>query len=559
MKKNVRLSAVAALALSACAAGCGGGGGASTADAGAELDAGAKHDAGQTGDAGAVADAGAMMADWGFRPNPNGFRFPNRGTSRAGETPVTARLTPELLRRLFGPSVCEGQAASGPCRLVPNAQQWMDAENNGAHEGNCEGYTVLAAHFYAGTLDPMTFGAANAYALPLNEALEGEIMFWAVTQSTVDPMVAPQRQFSPRELAAHLERAFAQGRSFLGTSLGVFGQQGGHALLPYALRRRSDTVVEVLVYDNNHPNSERFVTLDTAANTWSYRAALNPSMPDAEWTGSATERPISLRDAGPRRMLPHPNDAWQNRTMDGGGQNRIRINTVGDGLVTVTDGMNRTAGLDAMGRIVSTIPDAAVALRMPGNNSRPDPIFSVPRATPLTVTLDGAGLSAPSPTELLFQGSGWVLGLDNVRLDPGQRDTVVIQPGAPDILYRAAGVETPTLTLAYQSEGDDYLIELRAASMRPGQNLRLSVDFARSTARVSFDGSTAAPNFELYIERVTPTEVIVFDHAGVTATPSAVMGVDFGAWTGNRAPMQITFDDNGDGTVDRTEMLSDDE
>lgn len=531
-------------------------------DAGNPVDAGQKDDAGNPTDAGNPADVvtpvdGGSAPDWGFRPNPNGFSFPNRGTSRAGETPVTARLDADNLRRLFGPVVCEGMNATGECRLVPNAAQWMNSENDGAHAGNCEGYTVFAAHLYAGSIAATAFGGPNAYALPLNDAVEREIMFWAITQVTVDQTLAPARPMSPRDLVTHLSAEFARGRSFLGTSVGVFGADGGHALLPYALRRRSDTVVELLVYDNNHPNTERFITLDTAANTWSYRAALNPTMPDAEWTGTDTVRPITIRDAGPRLALPHPSDAWQNRAMDGGGVNRVSINTVGDGQVTVTDGASHTTAVTADGRFVTDIPGSTVSLRMPGALSRPDPVFTVPRATPLTVTLDGAGLAAASPTELLFQGAGWTLGLEGVQLAPGQRDTLVIQPGQPDLLYRAAGAETPTLSLAYQTDGDDYLIEVRASSMTAGQNLRLKADFAGSSARVSFDGSTAAPTFEIYVERVSATGTVVFDHRGVTATAASALTINFGAWTGNGSPMSVGYDDNGDGTVDRTESLSD--
>jgi len=509
------------------------------------------------GDA-AMPPADGGMVDWGFRPNPNGFNFANFGTSRAGEMPETARLDPDSLRRLFGPSVCVGMNATGPCVLVPTARQWMDAENHGANGGNCEGFTVLAGHMFAGGIDPMTFGGPNAFALMRNTALERELVFWAITQSTVDPMLAPLRRMAPRDMLTHLTSELSRGRMFLGTTLAVFGAGGGHAILPYAIRRMSDTITHVMVYDNNHPNSERFVTIDTAGNTWSYRAALNPSMPDEEWRGDATTFPLAYRDHGPRRALPHPSDTWQNRQMDGGGMTNMRINTVGEAQVTVSDAMMRSTAVTRDGRFVTDIPGSNVSLRMPGRPVRPDPVFDVPRATPITVTLDGSALSAASPAEILFQGRGWTLGLDGVSIDPMQRDTLVIQPGQPDLLYRASGVETPTLSLAWQAEGDDYLIELRSAAMTAGQNLRLSVDFAMNRARISFDGSTSAPRFELYVDRVSASGDIVFEHEGVTATPGAVMYVNFGAWGGNGMPMSIGYDDNGDGTVDRMATLSDD-
>lgn len=321
--------------------------------------------------------------------------------------------------------------ATGACVLLPNVAQWLDKENDGVHDGNCEGYSVLASHMYSGAIAPMTFGGANAFALTRTESLEQELMFWALSQSTVSDMVAPRQRKTPSELVGLLTTEFARGRAFGGIAIGVYGAEGGHSILPCALRRRSASVVDVLAHDNNHPNSER------------------------------------------------------------------------------------------------------------------------------VLTLDGAGLTAASPSEVLFQGTGWTLGLEGVSIDPGQRDTLVIQPGAPDLLYRASGVETPTLTLAYQSAGDDYLIEVRSGSMTAGQNLRLSVDFAMNRARVSFDGSTSAPTFELYVERVSSPGSVAFDHHGVTASASSAMFVNFGSWADDTMPMSIGYDDDANGTIDRTATLTD--
>ena len=55
------------------------------------------------------------LPDWGFRPGTNGFNFANRGTSRPGEMPVTARLDANSMRRMFGPGVCAGMNATGAC------------------------------------------------------------------------------------------------------------------------------------------------------------------------------------------------------------------------------------------------------------------------------------------------------------------------------------------------------------------------------------------------------------------------------------------------------------
>ena len=41
----------------------------------------------------------------------------------------------------------------------------------------------------------------------------------------------------------------------------------------------------ILVYDNNKPNTIQGVTVDTNAQTWSYQVAINPQEKDAIWSG----------------------------------------------------------------------------------------------------------------------------------------------------------------------------------------------------------------------------------------------------------------------------------
>jgi hypothetical protein len=209
--------------------------------------------------------------------------------------------------------------------------------------------------------------------------------------------------------------------------------------------------------------------------------------------------------------------------------------------------------------VVNGIPGASVTRIRSGNlfEDSPEPLYTVPRATPLTITLDGSRLSAMSPSELLVTGPGYALGIEGINLDPMQRDTITLQPGAPDITYRASGVETPTLLLAFERPGADYLIELRSTAMTAGQSLRLSVDFSMQQARISFAGSTSAPAFTLYMDRVTEANVVNFTHAGVTATASSVLYVNYGTWAGNGMPLSVGVDLDGDGTIDRVDTLAD--
>ncbi len=173
-------------------------------------------DGGVTEDGGGTTDGAApATADWTFRPSPNGFVFENY-TNMANP----ANLTAEEMRRLVGPAACEGGAASGACDLVPQARQWMEAQNQSMNSGHCEGMAVLAAHIFAGALRASDFGADTPFALMLdgNTALQREIAFWFSTQSTLPQL--ERRDLTPSALVDVLSADLARGNrpSFSGAA-----------------------------------------------------------------------------------------------------------------------------------------------------------------------------------------------------------------------------------------------------------------------------------------------------------------------------------------------------
>lgn len=496
--------------------------------------------------------------DWGFRPMPNGFVFENYG-----DTPPATNLTAVEMRRLFGPQVCEGAAATGACTLVPQARQWMEQQNTGMSGGHCEGLAVLASNFYSGAVSPDAFGSASTFGLMMStESLQREIAFWYVSQSTVPNL--ERSDLTPAQVVDELERDFSRGRAFRGTVLGVYtspGRGNGHAVTPYAVRRTSATTAEILAYDNNYPNQEKVVTVDLAANTFRYVTSTNPMESPVTYAGDATTRTLTLNPIEPRLALPYACSFCGDAAAMTAGMARgsLQVTTSGDGDVAITDGMGRTTGTDASGAAVNAIPGAAVS-RVRSNDldlDSPEPSYTVPREGTLTITLDGARLRAASQTEMLISGQGFSLGIERINLDPSQRDTVTVRTDSPDVTYRASGAETPTLVLAFQRPGADYEIELRSGAMSAGQVLRLAVDFATQRVRVSFEGSTTAPTFELYMERVSETGTAVFRHAGVAATAASVLQLSYAAWTGDGTALRVEVDANGDGTTDRTDDLSD--
>src|SRR6185295_18064906 len=82
-------------------------------------------------------------------------------------------------------------------------------------------------------------------------------------------------------------------------TLGIYGQEGGHAITPFAVEDLGAGRYKIHVYDNNQPGVDNVVEVDTGADTWRYAgAALNPGEQSKLWQGqggSLDLTPLSLR------------------------------------------------------------------------------------------------------------------------------------------------------------------------------------------------------------------------------------------------------------------------
>ena len=256
-----------------------------------------KSESGTTGAEGSVDTSGNYMADLGFRPDANGFGFPNYGGQ--GET----NLTPNDLQRMFGDAVCVS-IEGGQCTLTPPGNQWLEQINGAMNGGHCEGMAVLSNLFYTGKLKAADFGADTVPALQIagNEPLQREIAYWWATQSTQPARSGIVAQ-TPSGVVNTLLTAFAAGREGSDQyAVGIYKRDrtGGHAITPYAVEGRGNGVYWIMVYDNNYPGAARAIEVDTTKDTWRYSGSTNPAEPADEYEGDADTKTLELAPIAPR-------------------------------------------------------------------------------------------------------------------------------------------------------------------------------------------------------------------------------------------------------------------
>lgn len=495
-----------------------------------------------------------------FRPNPNGFKFAN-GFSMTDPMPGPA-MGVEEMRRFFGDQVCGSM--TGGCALTPPAQQWLDAQNKELYEGLCEGFAILANILYVGAngVKPADFqaGAVTAYDLNVagNGKLQRELAYWFTSQVLIDRPAG----LTPAELGTQLVAALSKPPSTELPTLAFFKKngQGGHALNAHAIAANADGY-SVKLYDNNYPNEEKTLEINTKADTWTYRGSTTANGQIDEYVGDSGSKSIHLIPLS-LRLQPFACSFCGNLQpgMMPGGSRLVRLNSAGHALIT--DASGKRLGYSG-GAFINEIPGSEARPLLNGTRGRPDqePLYSLPSGSDLTIAIDGAALQSASQSTLSLFGSGYTLEVEGVNLEPGQKDTVVAKAAGTSIAYTTQQMETPYLVLGIQTATDDYSFEVRVTGDTNGQTVTLTLDQASGKLKVQVDGhDTADYDLDLVLHRIGTKGDEAFAHVGdqtINLTSGCSVNINYGAWTGNGGMVALEVDNDRNGTVDRMVMLTD--
>ena len=294
----------------------------------------------------------------------------------------------ELMQRMFGDEVCIN--AASPCQLTPGARAFMKKANQAMSGGRCEGFAVMSSLFAGQKLDPVDFGGTTARDLTLedNTPLQRELAYWFTTQLV--PAVASKktRSYMAKDLMPALAKALSKDAPER-YRLGMVRKKGktisgGHAVTPisYTSDPKEKGVYWLRVYDNNNPDSERLLKIDTVKNRWEFEASENPARASRLYYGDdSNQNPLYLAPVFNRLgQLPCDfckSDGESLVTSSGGAQISIAGFDIGinDGQLTGGAVPSFTQPLDdAPAEFIVPVPAGAVSVNVtsPGDADFPN-------------------------------------------------------------------------------------------------------------------------------------------------------------------------------------------
>jgi len=480
------------------------------------------------------------LADSGFRPAANGFPFANYGaTLENGAAPTN--LTVADVRAMFGDKEVCADAASGRCDLIPEAQAWLDDTNKGMAGGHCYGFSVLAQLLWEGKVNHAALGAPSTTALSVNnnEALQRAIAYYWSFQ-LLGSVGSKAVRGTPNQVLATLRKVLKPHPTDTYT-VAIFKPDfsAGHAVTPYAVENEGSGKFKVLIYDNNWPGATRAISFDTKANSWTYAASTNPDDPESTYSGNAKTKSMTLLPTSPGlgdQPCPFCGKVPDGPTLGGGlgvkGTDEITLtgSDTDHADLVIADHSGHRLG-DVNGALVDHISGARVEPLISGDwSDNIEPDFVVPAHATYTVTIDGSRLRSPDTETLRLIGPGYDVAVDNIPVRPGDRDTLVVAPGATTVSYTSSRAESPTIELGVSDTRADYTFTVAGVSDRPGSTINLRLPAEGGTLTFDNMGSAGRSTVDLKVVRETPRGVQVFSHDGVGLAGGDKAELEFGHW-----------------------------
>jgi hypothetical protein len=159
---------------------------------------------------------------------------------------------------------------------------------------------VMSARLFRGDLQPTDLDPAVSatYALLQEDPdVARAIDMWFATQFVppVEKSYMAYGKYRPSRIAAKLAAGLQRGEGY---TMGIYSDDGGHAVTPFAVTQEGDRIA-VSVYDNNFPGTVQRIMIDPATERWSYAmGSTNPDAPTNGWeggTGTIDLTPMSSR------------------------------------------------------------------------------------------------------------------------------------------------------------------------------------------------------------------------------------------------------------------------
>jgi hypothetical protein len=231
----------------------------------------------------------------------------------------------------------------------------------------------------------------------------------------------------------------------------------------------------------------------------------------------------------------------------------------GDANLLITDTEGRSTGFKG-DQFVNEIPGARSNANKYGVDVwdvKAEPVYYIPASVDFTISIDGSQLTEPTLSTVTFIGPGYVLEVADIKLDPGQVDTLDVAPDGSLLSYRTASNESPVMLVGVETKAADYLFAVQGYEMESGEAVNLSLDTEKGWLSLDSIDNANSARYSLYVAKYDEQGEQIFGADDVGLDPNDVVYVDYQKWAGNGQPMELEIDRGGEGEIDESLQVQD--
>lgn len=491
------------------------------------------------GGAGEWAPVGVPVADSGFRPYPNGFSFLNFGPNlyfnqrflgqpeplaRNGVPVSPFHITSRDMRLIFGDGVCivDGALApNGPCALTESALAILELSKQWTSPGRCYGFVTVAAGFFNGIIPPAVLRTGEVNSMTtLNRPTQR-----ALARTVISQYFSAKgfRQDSMAQLISTLRESLSSGQTQY--SILLFGQPGGHGVLPYAVLDRGNGRFDIAIYDPNFPNQARSVRVDVNANSWEYEGSALPGTGSLAWSSAG----------GPSSSI------WFGDVASGLAKQDCPfcLRSAEDTVVSFSSLLSENAGVFEAVRILHPDgrpldPDLFEILpiiNQVGEDLVNPPAIRVKTGVDFIVSIDSAGVVRPQPLIMTVVRPGEVRRVDLEDLAPQVRTQIRIAAQLPVAQVISEPVRRVQITQTLESNPSSFRFSSQVVPRRGSVNVTLRVDPDKKRLFLR-NGSQNVQNVTLRLRSRTEAGFANYGVRGIMLPPGARLVGNFSQWEG---------------------------
>jgi hypothetical protein len=514
-------------------------------------------------------EEGKIISSINFDPKVDGFGFRNYGGKPEEEGDLDAA---DLVKMFGAKNVCiEGKSADD-CVLYETGQTWIDEQVKSMNFGHCEGMAVDSLRFwlkkgFRGKSRPGDFqsDARKTFDLALDDPLANYVAYYHTIQELKEVFEFKEQtlKMKPSQIVDMLADSFREGKEYytLHIAKRINGQwKDGHAITPFAVEDMGNGDYRIHVYDNNYPGQTRYVEVNDKDETWRYHTAANPNETEDDYNGNANTHTFGLS-----RMSDRERAVYQCPFCDGeesgahASPARAAVLTFqlnGEGNLLITDGAGKRLGFDSQKKqTLSEIPGAQVHGFAGGLGLNVPPTYKIPYqkgGKPFTINVSGKSLKSEVDADMEIDGPGFVVGFDNILLDPSENLSMTVSPDGRQLSFTASqDGQTPDIFITTESGPDkpSYKFKIGGIKLNPGKTVTVTLDLKKE--RLYFkDDDTKRDKYDVKVERTNADGTKnYYEHKDLEVGKRDNYEIDFSKWNG-KGPLCVIDDEEGNGFED---------